>query len=120
MGEGDGVERRYSITIVERFDPEARLTAAAVEMAPDDERLCSLLVTLGGIVFNEWPFSPDALLMANAVGQRVEMGIPWPSIGPGRQKSNEDKAGRMEGRLKDEAGSSKSCQSYSQTSSAHW
>ncbi|MBX7219603.1 MAG: hypothetical protein K1Y36_06635 [Blastocatellia bacterium] len=77
VGEGDGVERRYSITIVERFDPEARLTAAAVEMAPDDERLCSLLVTLGGIVFNEWPFSPDALLMANAVGQRVEMGIPW-------------------------------------------
>lgn len=77
IGKEEGISRQYQITIVERLDPEAKLNAAAAEIAFDDPRLCALLVTLGGICFQEWPFSADALLMANAVEQRTEVTGTW-------------------------------------------
>ncbi len=72
---------RYSLTVVEQFDPEARLKVALAEM-PNDETLDALLVTLGGsAAFHDFPFTLDALLLSGAKTYRDEIVVLWRNTG---------------------------------------
>lgn len=72
---------RYSLTVLEQFDPEARLKVALAE-TPNDDTLDALLVTLGGsALFHDFPFTLDALLLSGAKTYRDEMTILWRNTG---------------------------------------
>jgi hypothetical protein len=79
--EGIGASCRYSLIVVEQFDPEARLKAALAE-TPSDDTLDALLVTLGGsALFYDFPFTLDALLLSGARSYRDELVVPWRNTG---------------------------------------
>jgi hypothetical protein len=79
--EGIGATCRYSLTVVEQFDPEARLKVALAE-TPNDDTLDALLVTLGGsALFHDFPFTLDALLLSGAKSYRDELTVPWRNTG---------------------------------------
>ncbi|OYT69914.1 MAG: hypothetical protein CFK52_12670 [Chloracidobacterium sp. CP2_5A] len=79
--DGIAAASRYSLTVIEHFDPEARLKVALAETATDDT-LDALLVTLGGsAAFHDFPFTLDALLLSGAKTYRDEMIIPWRNTG---------------------------------------
>ncbi|MCS7081103.1 MAG: DUF6079 family protein [Chloracidobacterium sp.] len=72
---------RYSLTVVEQFDPEARLKTALAE-TPDDDTFDALLVTLGGgAAFYDFPFTLDALLLSGAKTYRDETVVLWRNTG---------------------------------------
>lgn len=72
---------RYSLTVVEHFDPEARLKVALAE-TPNDDTLDALLVTLGGgAAFHDFPFTLDALLLSGAKTYRDETVVLWRNTG---------------------------------------
>ncbi|MGQ9896365.1 MAG: DUF6079 family protein [Acidobacteriota bacterium] len=79
--EGIGPTCRYSLTVIEQFDPEARLKVALAE-TPNDDTLDALLVTLGGsALFHDFPFTLDTLLLSGAKSYRDELTVPWRNTG---------------------------------------
>ncbi len=74
---GNGGVCRYSITVIERFDPDSRLRDVIDEIPDDDPHLEGLLITLGGGFFNDFPFTLDTVLLGGSTSLRLETTAAW-------------------------------------------
>jgi hypothetical protein len=75
--QGNGGACRYSITVIERFDPDSRLRHVLEDVSDNDPHLEALLITLGGGHFIDFPFTLDTLLLGGATSLRLETTALW-------------------------------------------